>query len=63
MNGDKGPNRYGYDMFSFEINSRHKMVPIGTSFNTNNEYLKYCENNENGSGRTCSAKLIMNIKY
>lgn len=27
MNGDKGPNRFGYDMFQFEIGDTHKMIP------------------------------------
>lgn len=63
MNGDKGPNRSGYDLFSFELNDRQKMVPQGTSYNTNGEYLKYCENDAIGEGSSCTAKIMNNIKY
>lgn len=61
MNGDKGPNRFGYDTFVFEITAKGKMLLYGTSYN--NKDGSYCENDERGNGSTCSAKIMNNIKY
>lgn len=59
INGLKGPNKYGRDMFIFHYNYgafKNKLVPYGYDGSSRNALLNNC--NKNSSGTYCAA-LIM----
>jgi len=56
INGQKGPNRYGKDIFIFAINFNNNVVKA----NCQGKDMVYINNNcnINGSGACCAAKII-----
>ena len=61
----KKPNRAGYDLFSFQLNSKGNLVPMGisgTTLENENIYCSKTSNNElNGLG--CTAKALSDPNY
>ena len=58
VNGRKGPNRRGYDLFEFNIVGR-EIVPAG-ELATYDSFETTCSNRNNGSGWGCAAWIIRN---
>ena len=55
INGPKGPNIYGKDLFTYTITSKNTILPSG--YNTRMELLnKECSNE--GKGTACAAKIM-----
>ena len=51
VNGDKGPNRFGYDMFFFALIKGEGVIPAGADDGSSD-----CK--KGGTGATCAAKVI-----
>ena len=58
VNGRRGPNRRGYDMFEFNIADR-EIIPAG-EHPTYDSFAATCSNRSTGSGWGCAAWIIRN---
>lgn len=66
VNGEKNPNRAGYDLFCFQINSDGNLLPMGAEgtalYSATDEYCsKTSDDNKNGLG--CTAKALKDSNY
>ena len=66
VNGyNKKPNRWGHDLFTFQITDNGKLLPMGapgTSF-TNFEYFCSTTSTQNGNGIACTYKALTDKNY
>lgn len=66
INGmNKKPNVYGRDLFTFEITSEGKLLPMGAEGTTYTNTDKYCSKNSNDrlNGIACAAKALSDPDY
>lgn len=60
----KGPNRFGHDLFTFQIMQDGKLLPMGTE---GTDYVRnnYCSNTStsNFNGVTCTARALYDKDY
>ena len=62
INGDKGPNIMGQDVFYFNITSLG-LVPFGTKEETSYPFESSCKNKANASGLGCAAWVLQNENF
>lgn len=66
VNGmNKKPNVFGRDLFTFEITSEGKLLPMGAEGTTYTDTDKYCSKNSNDrlNGIACTAKALSDPDY
>ena len=66
MNGEgKGPNVWGKDLFTFEITSEGKLLPMGADGTSYTDMSKYCSKSSNDklNGIACTAKALSDPDY
>lgn len=66
VNGmNKKPNVFGRDLFTFEITSEGKLLPMGADGTTYTDTDKYCSKNSNDrlNGIACAAKALSDSDY
>lgn len=61
----KGPNRWGYDMFTFEITKQGKLLPMGAQTTKYTDLDKYCSisSTEARNGIACTYKALTEKDY
>lgn len=62
INGNKGPNIMGQDVFFFNITTLG-LIPFGTKEETSYPFENACKNKENASGLGCAAWVLQNENF
>ena len=66
VNGKKkGPNKLGYDLFTFQLMSDGKLLPIGAEGTKYSDEEQYCSKNSNNNvnGLACAYKALSDPDY
>lgn len=59
----KNPNRWGYDLFTFQLMNNGKILPSGTNGKFNNTELCSKNSTNNTNGRGCTFKALYDKDY
>ena len=66
VNGvQKRPNRWGYDLFTFQLTDSGKLLPVGAEGTSYTDMAKYCSltNTSNQNGVGCTYKALTDKDY
>lgn len=66
VNGiNKNPNRWGYDLFTFELTNSGKLLPMGAEGTHYTDMSKYCSKTHTGNsnGIACTYKALTDKNY